>query len=62
MEGLKRCPKCFKQPLPKIENNGTQFTIILECAAHGHMAMGDSVEGVTQNWNQYIDLIQAGVA
>jgi hypothetical protein len=47
------CPDCFQLPEFKIENHKA----VLVCDQHGHVAMGDSLETATENWNRYIEFV-----
>ena len=59
MNGLERCPNCFKLPEVKFEDKGPDhYDVIFSCPQHGHMAMGTSVEGATANWNLYVMLLR----
>lgn len=55
MEGATRCPACYLPPEVKLEDDQR---VLLRCARHGHMAMGNSVEQAVQHWNRYITFIK----
>ena len=54
MEGTKRCPQCNLLPEVRTEAN---HKIILICAQHGHIAMGDDLESATYHWNVYVTFV-----
>jgi hypothetical protein len=63
MENLERCPDCYKLPEVKIEDKGfDKENFIFSCPQHGHMAMGQTVEGAKANWNLYVMLMKVKVA
>jgi hypothetical protein len=63
MENLQRCPDCYKLPKVVFEDAGfDKSKAILSCEEHGHMAMGDTVEGAVANWNLYVMLSAKKVA
>ncbi len=55
MTGMSRCPGCFKLPAVKVD--AKDFSITLECAQHGHMAIGSSLDSARVNWNHYISFV-----
>jgi len=61
MNGLKRCPQCFKLPEIKVEatNTGYEITLVCEQANHSHMATGPNEQIALENWNHYVSLVQA---
>lgn len=56
---MKPCPTCQKQPELVIDKEGN---FILECARHGHIAMGASEAQAIDHWNLYISFVEKAVA
>lgn len=56
---VKACPTCHQEPEIREEVLGL---IIIECARHGHMAMGDKKADAVKHWNIYVSFLEVKVA
>lgn len=59
MNGLERCPECFKLPDLTFDDRGfDKIKFIFTCTQPNHVyqAMGDTIEGAIANWNIYAKL------
>ena len=51
---MKPCPTCNKAPETRTETNNQ---VVVFCAQHGHMALGDDRDSAIYHWNMYVLLL-----
>jgi len=52
------CPTCHKAPTLTTDEHDAW---LVECAEHGHMAKGDTLEEAIHHWNLYVAHIRGSL-